>query len=132
VDPTPAQWASIADVLAEKQHIVFFDSAYQGFASGDLNKDAYAVRYFASRGFEFLLAQSYSKNFGLYSERCGCLLVVTRTPAQALNVRTQLAKISRAMISNPPAFGARIVDKILNNPELFAEWSVISMNMLLY
>ena len=46
----------------------FFDSAYQGFASGDLEKDATAVRYFAKRGFEFLCAQSFAKNFGLYSK----------------------------------------------------------------
>lgn len=46
----------------------FFDSAYQGFASGDLNRDAWAVRYFVSEGFELFCAQSFSKNFGLYSE----------------------------------------------------------------
>lgn len=46
----------------------FFDSAYQGFASGDLEKDAWAVRYFVSEGFELFCAQSFSKNFGLYSE----------------------------------------------------------------
>ncbi len=67
VDPTPDQWKQIADVMVEKGHVTFFDSAYQGFASGDVDKDAYAVRYFVSRGFELLVAQSYSKNFGLYS-----------------------------------------------------------------
>ena len=46
----------------------FFDSAYQGFASGNLEKDAWAVRYFVSEGFELFCAQSFSKNFGLYSE----------------------------------------------------------------
>lgn len=46
----------------------FFDSAYQGFASGDLEKDAWAIRYFVSEGFELFCAQSFSKNFGLYSE----------------------------------------------------------------
>jgi aspartate aminotransferase len=70
VDPTPEQWKAIADVLEQKGHVIFFDSAYQGFASGDLDKDAYAVRYFVQRGSEFLVAQSYSKNFGLYSNRC--------------------------------------------------------------
>lgn len=45
----------------------FFDSAYQGFASGDLDQDAWAVRYFVQRGFELICAQSYAKNFGLYS-----------------------------------------------------------------
>lgn len=47
---------------------MFFDSAYQGFASGNLDKDAWAVRYFVSVGFELFCAQSFSKNFGLYSE----------------------------------------------------------------
>ena len=140
VDPTAEQWKLIADVLEEKGHIPFLDSAYQGFASGDLDKDASAVRYFVSRGMEFLVAQSYSKNFGLYSrflhdgyagkscvccaidERCGCLVVVTRSTDLAQKIRSQLAKIARPMISNPPAFGARIVDKVLNDPVLFAEW----------
>lgn len=47
---------------------MFFDSAYQGFASGSLDKDAWAIRYFVSEGFELFVAQSFSKNFGLYSE----------------------------------------------------------------
>ena len=48
---------------------MFFDSAYQGFASGNLDKDAWAIRYFVSMGFEMFCAQSFSKNFGLYSKR---------------------------------------------------------------
>lgn len=47
---------------------VFFDSAYQGFASGSLDADAWAVRHFVSEGLELFVAQSFSKNFGLYSE----------------------------------------------------------------
>lgn len=45
VDPTPEQWKEIADVVIEKGHYAFFDSAYQGFASGDLDKDAAAVSF---------------------------------------------------------------------------------------
>lgn len=41
--------------------------AYQGFASGNLDNDAWAVRLFASMGMEMFIAQSFSKNFGLYS-----------------------------------------------------------------
>lgn len=66
-DPTPEQWNQIADVMIEKKLFPFFDSAYQGFASGDLDKDAYAVRLFISRGVELFCAQSFAKNFGLYS-----------------------------------------------------------------
>lgn len=73
-------------------------------------------------GLDLFIAQSYSKNFGLYSERTGALVVVTKTPEIAKNVRSQLAKLIRSMISNPPAFGARIVSTILNDPVLFSEW----------
>lgn len=55
-------------LLQRRKLFVFFDSAYQGFASGSLDKDAWAVRYFISMGFEMFCAQSFSKNFGLYSE----------------------------------------------------------------
>ncbi|KAJ3329636.1 Aspartate aminotransferase, cytoplasmic, partial [Blyttiomyces sp. JEL0837] len=106
VDPTVEQWKIVAD----------------GFASGDLDRDAWAVRYFVELGFEVLVAQSFSKNFGLYSERAGCLTVVTSSEAQANNIRSQMMKLIRASYSNAPAFGARIVEKVLNNPELNAEW----------
>jgi aspartate/tyrosine/aromatic aminotransferase len=57
VDPTPEQWKVIADVMIEKKHYAFFDCAYQGFASGDLDKDAWAVRYFVDKGVAMLVCQ---------------------------------------------------------------------------
>lgn len=69
------QWKQIADVCEQKKLFPLFDSAYQGFASGDLDADAWSVRYFADRGFEMMGTQSFSKNFGLYSESCEPLLV---------------------------------------------------------
>jgi aspartate aminotransferase len=39
----------------------FIDSAYQGFASGSLEQDAFLPRYLVERGIEFATAQSYSK-----------------------------------------------------------------------
>ncbi|KAJ3259874.1 Aspartate aminotransferase, cytoplasmic [Boothiomyces macroporosus] len=122
VDPTLEQWAQIAAIAKEKNHVVFFDCAYQGFASGDLEKDAQAVRYFVSQGMELLIAQSYAKNFGLYNERTGCLSIISKTPQGAKEASSQLCKIIRANYSNPPAFGARIVQTVLNNPQLNEEW----------
>ncbi|XP_043289564.1 aspartate aminotransferase, cytoplasmic [Venturia canescens] len=121
-DPTPEQWKRIADVIEEKKLFTFFDSAYQGFASGDLDRDAYAVRLFAERGMEFLCAQSFAKNFGLYNERAGNLVVVMNNTKQIVQVKSQLTLIVRGMYSNPPNHGARIVATVLNNPDLFAEW----------
>lgn len=54
--------------MQRKNLFPFFDSAYQGFASGDPDKDAWAVRYFVAQGFQLFCAQSYAKNFGLYGE----------------------------------------------------------------
>mgnify|MGYP000873083135 FL=1 len=48
VDPTPEQWAEMSKVLKKKNCIPFFDSAYQGFASGDAEFDATAVRTFVA------------------------------------------------------------------------------------
>jgi aspartate aminotransferase len=69
VDPTQEQWKGIAEVMRQKGHFPFFDCAYQGFASGDLDKDAWAVRYFVDEGFELFVCQSFAKNFGLYGKQ---------------------------------------------------------------
>lgn len=108
--------------MQEKGHFAFFDCAYQGFASGDVDKDAFAVRKFVEMGMDVFVAQSYSKNFGLYNERTGALTAVSQSPEIAKNVRSQLAKLTRSLISNPPAFGARIVSRILNDEQLYQEW----------
>lgn len=126
VDPTQEQWKEVAKVIAEKKHFPFFDSAYQGFATGDLNRDAWAVRYFIEQGFELCVAQSYAKNFGLYGQRAGCFHFVTGPAADAENtagrVASQLAILQRSEISNPPIYGARIASTVLNDEALFAEW----------
>eukprot|EP00092_Neocalanus_flemingeri_P032130 GFUD01034921.1.p1 GENE.GFUD01034921.1~~GFUD01034921.1.p1 ORF type:complete len:410 (+),score=106.21 GFUD01034921.1:39-1268(+) len=122
VDPTRDQWEKIADLCQEKDLFPFFDCAYQGFASGCLDTDAWAVRYFVSRGFELFCSQSFSKNFGLYNERAGNLTVVMKDQSKMANFKSQLTLIIRAMYSNPPAHGARIVDTVLSNPELYQEW----------
>lgn len=126
VDLTQDQWKKIAEVIRAKKHFPFFDTAYQGFASGDLNRDGWAIRYFVEQGFELCIAQSYAKNFGLYGERAGCFHFVTAPSSDAEatvgRVASQLAILQRSEISNPPAYGARIASLVLNTPELFAQW----------
>jgi aspartate aminotransferase len=60
-DPSPEQWNELSRIMREKQHVVFFDCAYQGFASGDAEKDAYAIRRFVNDGHNVMLAQSFAK-----------------------------------------------------------------------
>ncbi|MPC12375.1 Aspartate aminotransferase, cytoplasmic [Portunus trituberculatus] len=122
VDPTQDQWKKIADLIESRKLFPLFDSAYQGFASGDLDHDAWAVRYFADRGFEMMGTQSFSKNFGLYNERIGNLVLLLKDPACIPAVRSQLTLLVRGCYSNPPCHGARIVTKVLTDPALFEEW----------
>lgn len=96
--------------------------AYQGFASGDPDKDAFAVRLFAADTPSLLLAQSFAKNFGLYGERAGALSFVCSSSDEKARVESQVKIIIRPMYSNPPIHGARIVDIILNDSELCALW----------
>ena len=71
---------------------------------------------------ECLIASSFSKNFGLYSERVGSLIVSCIDKSAADRVNSQFCKIIRAMNSNCPAFGARIVSLVLSDANLYAEW----------
>ena len=123
VDPTMHQWQKIAVAVKKAKALPFFDCAYQGYASGDLDTDAASVRYFETQGIEMMVAQSYSKNFGLYGERIGALSVTTNDgPAVAKAIQSQLKMIVRPMYSNPPSNGARIVAQVLSDPALYAEW----------
>jgi aspartate aminotransferase, mitochondrial len=122
VDPTVEDWSQIAKVFKEKNHFAFFDMAYQGFASGDCDTDAHAVRYFASEKIPVMLAQSYAKNMGMYGERIGALSVVCKDAEEKERVNSQLKIIVRPMYSNPPIHGARIVATVLQDPALRALW----------
>jgi len=121
-DPTLDQWKELEQYIKIKGHLVIFDCAYQGFASGDPERDVAAVRYFVERGHNIILCQSFAKNFGLYGQRIGAVSFLTSTPEEAINVESQLKILVRPMYSNPPKQGARIVSAILNSPDLSAEW----------
>jgi len=124
VDPTQEQWKEISKAVKAKNHFVVIDSAYQGFASGDPVKDAFALQQFAADGHQFAVAQSFSKNFGLYGQRVGCLSMVVQNNKEKAAVESQLKILARAMYSNPPIHGSRIVTTVLSDPELKKQWHV--------
>lgn len=96
--------------------------AYQGFASGNIARDAFAPRYFVSQGHQIALAQSFAKNMGLYGERVGAFSLVCADPEEKARVDSQLKIVIRPMYSNPPLHGARIANAILSDKELYSEW----------
>lgn len=122
VDPSPEQWKEISNVVKAQGHYAFFDMAYQGFASGDTNKDAFAVRHFVEQGHDICLAQSFAKNMGLYGERVGAFSIVTASPEEKKRVESQIKILVRPLYSNPPLHGARIASEILNDPALYQQW----------
>jgi aspartate aminotransferase len=124
VDPSIEQWKELSQICKEKQHFVFFDCAYQGFASGDPDRDAAAVRLFIKDGHNIAVAQSYAKNFGLYGERIGALSFVCENAEEASRLESQLKILIRPMYSNPPIYGARVVSTVLGDPELTKQWRV--------
>jgi aspartate aminotransferase, mitochondrial len=122
VDPNLAQWVELSKICKERDHFVFFDCAYQGFASGDTDKDAAAIRTFINDGHNVVVAQSFSKNFGLYGERVGATTFVCKDEQEAAKIDSQMKILIRPMYSNPPITGARLVQIILSDPALSALW----------
>lgn len=114
------QWAAVADVLDRTGAVPFIDLAYQGFGDG-LEEDAAGTRLIASRAPEALIAASCSKNFGIYRERTGVLLALVDGAARDLTQGT-MAFLNRQTYSFPPDHGARIVQTILDDAELSADW----------
>lgn len=121
IDLTLPQWDSIAQVCADKKLVPLFDFAYQGFGSG-IEEDAAGLRLVASKVPELLVANSFSKNFGLYNERIGAVTVVAEDADAAVRAFSQVKRTIRANYSNPPAHGALIVSTILGDAALRAMW----------
>lgn len=121
VDPTPAQWETIAATVAERGLLPLVDFAYQGFATG-IAEDAACLGVLLKQVKEMLIASSFSKNFGLYNERTGAMTVVAATADATEKVLSQVKVCVRTNYSNPPAHGGLIVTTILGDPALRSQW----------
>jgi len=121
VDPSPEQWRELAGVLAERCLLPVIDFAYQGFGAG-LDEDAAGLHTVLDHVREAIVCSSFSKNFGLYSERVGAISLVAHDGQVAKTALSQLKSAIRSNYSNPPRHGAAIVATILSDAELMAQW----------
>lgn len=121
IDPTPAQWAVLSEVLAKKRMLPFIDFAYQGFGDG-LEADAKPISILLKDHVELVICGSFSKNFGLYSERVGALLMISADSKITESVLSQMRVAIRCNYSNPPRHGEAIVATILGDPQLSKLW----------
>lgn len=115
-------------IVKEKGLFPFFDMAYQGFASGDTTRDAFAVRHFVEQGHQIALAQSFAKNMGLYGERVGAFSLTTSSLEETKRVDSQVKIVIRPMYSNPPLHGAWVAATILGNTTLCEQWYALSFD----
>jgi aspartate aminotransferase len=122
VDPSAEQWAELSTLMKEKGLFPIFDSAYQGFASGDFVRDGAAVTKFLEDGHQIALSQSFAKNFGMYGQRIGTVSFVCQDAEEASRVESQLKGVARAMYSNPPLHGALLAKTVLSDPALKQQW----------
>jgi aromatic-amino-acid transaminase len=123
IDLSIEQWTLVAKVCLEKSLLPLFDFAYQGFGAG-LDEDAQGLRTVAAVVPELLIANSFSKNFGLYNERVGAVTIVAENQDDAVKSFSQIKKTIRANYSNPPAHGGLIVSTILADAALRQEWEI--------
>ncbi len=115
------QWAQIASMAELQGFLPFVDIAYQGLGDG-LEEDAAGLRLLVERLPEVLIAASCSKNMGLYRERTGATVFVSATPASAEALRTQAQVAARRIYSMPPAHGALLAARVLQDAALNDNW----------
>lgn len=120
-DLSAEQWQVLAKLCLDKGLIPFVDMAYQGFGDS-LEEDAAGLRLMAETLPEVIFAYSCSKNFGLYRERIGAVGMIAANQNQAKVVSSQIMRIVRGIYSMPPSHGAAIVNTILQDDALRAEW----------
>jgi aspartate aminotransferase len=112
----------LASTCASHGHLIVFDAAYFGVATGSINTDTEGVRICAQAGVPLMLAATYSKVFGLYSERVGILSITAPNEDVGRRIEMQMRLLARYETGGLPAFGSTIVELILTDSELRALW----------
>lgn len=115
------QWAAVRDLALKNGFTPFIDLAYQGLGDG-VDEDCYGVRLLAESVPELVIVSSCSKNFGVYRERVGALTVICETAASMNAASSLIATTARGIYSMPPDHGATVVEMILRDAGLRADW----------
>jgi aromatic-amino-acid transaminase len=115
------QRSRILGLLAERGAIPLIDAAYYGLGEG-LDPDLQSLRDDLADQPRALLAVACSKSFGLYRERTGILFALTAHADERVRVQGEMERVSRTLVSMPPAHGAAIVAYVLTTPTLRAAW----------
>ena len=121
IDLSVEDWTQLGHLIRKIGLVAILDVAYHGFGDG-LEEDRAGIRAFIEAAGEVLVSYSCSKNFGLYRERTGCLMVVTNDADASSSVASHIEAIARTSWSMPPAHGAAIVATIMVDTTLRETW----------
>lgn len=112
----------LSKIIIKKSHFIIFDFAYQGLITGDLDKDADILRYFAKSNISMAVLQSYSKNMTIYGEKIGSLSILCENEIIANNIQQSLIIQVRTNFGMPPIYSKRLIIYILSDQQLFESW----------
>jgi aspartate/tyrosine/aromatic aminotransferase len=122
LDPGNEEWDRIGEVMAKKNHIAFFDAAYLGYSTGCIQKDLYPVYKFSELYVEQFISYSSAKNFTNYSDDIGALILIFNKSEIVNKMRSHYIIHARSLYSFGPLYGSRIINKIIESPELKRLW----------
>ena len=112
----------VSKIVRQKNILPFFDTAYHGLCSGNMDKDVFPIRQFAEDGHLMLVSQSFSKNMSLYGDRIGSLTILCNSEEDVYRVRSQLKNLIISKYICPPSQIGRMVASILQDAYLKSEW----------
>lgn len=121
IEPSTQVWRDIALTLAKAKALPVIDMAYLGFGNG-IEADLTGLRLIAAECPELLVGFSASKSFGLYRDRVGAVLAQCAGPETQTQMQGLLTWLNRQNYAFPPDHGARVVQVILDDPDLRAMW----------
>lgn len=116
------QWDVLCELFKRKKFLTVFDSAYLGYASGSIEGDLYPVRKFTENFLEIFVCYSSAKNFTNYSDDIGGLMIVLNKKDLLVKLKSHMIVLARSLFSFPSLYGARVICKVVNDPEIKALW----------
>lgn len=120
-DISQEQWDQVLAIMQARNHVAFIDVAYQGFGEG-LEADAYGVRKAATLLPEVIIANSCSKNFGLYRERTGTAIIIGESASSTQAAASHVLSAARRCYSMSPYHGGGVAGLVMENPIYRSDW----------
>lgn len=116
------EWKIIINLCKSKNLFIILDLAYMGFSSGDINDDIYILKLLNDQYYPSIICVSYSKVFGMYSERVGSLFVSGKDNDDTNQLYNSLVNFVRVSYTCPTTFGSNLITIILSDPLLKQKW----------